>query len=212
MLIVNLNPGGIAGGSGAQYFVGDFDGTTFTADNVVGDYTPPDGDALCRTSRAPPSATGRRPAPRSASGPAAGRRARRRAAVEGYLGKGFANSFHDEDAATGTLTSPAFAIDAPVPELPRRRRQPPARPGDRRRPAAARHGVRRLRGRHLRRGLDGDRHVPAPARPAGTIGDQQPVSGYEGSELVNTFMDDDNGTGHAHVARVHHRPPTTSTS
>ena len=44
VLIVNLNPGGIAGGSGAQYFVGDFDGTTFTADDVAGDYTPPDGD------------------------------------------------------------------------------------------------------------------------------------------------------------------------
>ncbi|MEU6734934.1 glycoside hydrolase family 32 protein [Streptomyces physcomitrii] len=32
VLVVNLNPGGIAGGSGAQYFVGDFDGTRFTAD------------------------------------------------------------------------------------------------------------------------------------------------------------------------------------
>ena len=32
--------------------------------------------------------------------------------------------------------------------------------------------------------------------PAGTIGDQQPVSGYEGRQLVNTFIDHDNGTGH----------------
>ena len=30
VLLVSLNPGGIAGGSGTQYFVGDFDGTTFT--------------------------------------------------------------------------------------------------------------------------------------------------------------------------------------
>ncbi|MCK9793255.1 glycoside hydrolase family 32 protein [Isoptericola sp. 4D.3] len=30
VMIVSLNPGGVAGGSGAQYFVGDFDGTTFT--------------------------------------------------------------------------------------------------------------------------------------------------------------------------------------
>src|SRR5215217_7253434 len=44
VMIVNLNPGGIAGGSGAQYFVGDFDGTRFHADNVLGDYTPPAGD------------------------------------------------------------------------------------------------------------------------------------------------------------------------
>ena len=32
--------------------------------------------------------------------------------------------------------------------------------------------------------------------PAGTIGDQQPVSGYEGRQLVNTFIDHDRGTGH----------------
>ena len=33
VMVVNLNPGGIAGGSGGQYFVGDFDGTTFTSDD-----------------------------------------------------------------------------------------------------------------------------------------------------------------------------------
>lgn len=32
ILIVSLNPGGVAGGSGSQYFVGEFDGTTFTPD------------------------------------------------------------------------------------------------------------------------------------------------------------------------------------
>ncbi len=33
VLICNLNPGGIFGGSATQYFVGDFDGHTFTCDN-----------------------------------------------------------------------------------------------------------------------------------------------------------------------------------
>jgi fructan beta-fructosidase len=33
VLVVNLNPGGVAGGSGAQYFVGSFDGTRFVADD-----------------------------------------------------------------------------------------------------------------------------------------------------------------------------------
>jgi fructan beta-fructosidase len=33
VLSVNINPGGIAGGSGNQYFVGRFDGTRFTNDN-----------------------------------------------------------------------------------------------------------------------------------------------------------------------------------
>ena len=32
VLIVNINPGGITGGSGSQYFTGDFDGSRFTAD------------------------------------------------------------------------------------------------------------------------------------------------------------------------------------
>ncbi|MDE7153297.1 MAG: DUF4980 domain-containing protein [Muribaculaceae bacterium] len=32
VLICNLNPGGVFGGSATQYFVGDFDGKTFTAD------------------------------------------------------------------------------------------------------------------------------------------------------------------------------------
>jgi fructan beta-fructosidase len=33
VLVVNLNPGGVAGGSGTQYFVGSFDGTRFHNDN-----------------------------------------------------------------------------------------------------------------------------------------------------------------------------------
>lgn len=35
VLVVSLNPGGVAGGSGTQYFVGEFDGRTFTPDRVV---------------------------------------------------------------------------------------------------------------------------------------------------------------------------------
>jgi fructan beta-fructosidase len=33
VLVVNINPGGVAGGSGTQYFTGRFDGTKFTNDN-----------------------------------------------------------------------------------------------------------------------------------------------------------------------------------
>jgi len=33
VLSVNLNPGGVAGGSGDQYFIGKFDGSTFTSEN-----------------------------------------------------------------------------------------------------------------------------------------------------------------------------------
>ncbi|MEZ5074630.1 MAG: glycoside hydrolase family 32 protein [Solirubrobacterales bacterium] len=35
VMIVNVNPGGVAGGSGGQYFVGQFDGRTFTPDTAV---------------------------------------------------------------------------------------------------------------------------------------------------------------------------------
>jgi fructan beta-fructosidase len=41
VLLVNLYPGGVAGGSGCQYFVGDFDGYTFTPDRIVGCSTDP---------------------------------------------------------------------------------------------------------------------------------------------------------------------------
>src|SRR5947208_16815605 len=33
VLSVNLNPGGVAGGSGDQYFIGKFDGSTFRSEN-----------------------------------------------------------------------------------------------------------------------------------------------------------------------------------
>ena len=45
VMLVSLNPGGIAGGSGTQYFVGDFDGTTFTPDGP-GDLPAPAGTVV----------------------------------------------------------------------------------------------------------------------------------------------------------------------
>ena len=37
VLVVNLSPGGIAGGSGGQYFIGTFDGVTFRSETTVTD-------------------------------------------------------------------------------------------------------------------------------------------------------------------------------
>jgi levanase len=45
-LVVGINPGAIAGGSGDQYFVGDFDGKKFTSDDDGAEYTPPAGTTL----------------------------------------------------------------------------------------------------------------------------------------------------------------------
>ena len=46
VLVVSMNPGGIAGGSGCQYFVGDFDGTRFTPDRLSDSSDPADFDWL----------------------------------------------------------------------------------------------------------------------------------------------------------------------
>lgn len=40
VLVCNLNPGGVFGGSAAQYFVGDFDGKTFTPDKLTNGTVP----------------------------------------------------------------------------------------------------------------------------------------------------------------------------
>src|ERR1700692_894666 len=41
--MASLNPGSVAGGSGAQYFIGEFDGKQFTADSIFDPSTPPPG-------------------------------------------------------------------------------------------------------------------------------------------------------------------------
>ncbi|MDP9693318.1 UNVERIFIED_ORG: sucrose-6-phosphate hydrolase SacC (GH32 family) [Arthrobacter globiformis] len=42
VMVVNINPGGVAGGSAGQYFVGNFDGTTFTSETTkASDALPP---------------------------------------------------------------------------------------------------------------------------------------------------------------------------
>lgn len=46
VLVVSLSPGGIAGGSGAQYFVGDFDGETFIPERLTDSTDPADYDWL----------------------------------------------------------------------------------------------------------------------------------------------------------------------
>lgn len=49
VMVVNINPGAVAGGSGSQYFVGHFDGAHFTPDAsslVEAKETPVDGGAL----------------------------------------------------------------------------------------------------------------------------------------------------------------------
>jgi sucrose-6-phosphate hydrolase SacC (GH32 family) len=112
VLQVDLNPGSIAGGSGGQYFVGHFDGTTFTAEGdheptpayvpaglVFADFGGPDYGGWAATG----NAFGQRPARGTLPG---------QGQVQGYRGEGLVNSFLGGDAAQGTLTSPEFTIES----------------------------------------------------------------------------------------------------
>jgi sucrose-6-phosphate hydrolase SacC (GH32 family) len=112
VLAVNMNPGSIAGGSGGQYFVGQFDGTRFTADadslmpptpafapegQVIADFEGKDYGDWKTTG----DAFGPGPAPGVLGD---------QNPVEGYLGHGLVNSYYHGDATTGTLTSPEIDI------------------------------------------------------------------------------------------------------
>ena len=176
VLVVNINPGGIAGGSGTQYFVGDFDGTTFTADDD-GSYTPPAGTLSCRTSRA---RLRRLDGDRDRLRPRPVGRARWPARAASAASRhGLANSFHGGDGPTGTLTSPAV----------HRQRRPTSTSSsaaaatrtsrNRPRPAAAAGTVLAdFERRHLRPGWTTTGTPSAPAPATGTIGDQQEVTGF----------------------------------
>ncbi|MFE9202278.1 GH32 C-terminal domain-containing protein [Micromonospora sp. NPDC007230] len=115
VLIVNLNPGAVAGGSGAQYFVGDWDGTMFTADNVVtGEAEPPPGTLFADFESSyrgwtvqndpvlGPGPFDDAPYPGTVPG---------QQQVSGFRGAALVNSFLGFDAPRGRLVSPEFTLD-----------------------------------------------------------------------------------------------------
>lgn len=112
LLVQNLNPGGIAGGSAAQYFVGDWDGVTFTADALPAPYRP--GDTVWENFE---DGFGRWTVTGAAfgAGPASGALGPQ-SPVVGFEGEGLVNSFRDGagnpgDAGTGRMLSEAFVIE-----------------------------------------------------------------------------------------------------
>lgn len=107
VMLVSLNPGGIAGGSGTQYFVGKFDGTTFTPDGPA-TYEPPVGTVLqdFESGYAGWSPTGTAFGSAPVAGALPGQQA-----VTGFQGAHLANSFVDADSAQGELTSPSFTVN-----------------------------------------------------------------------------------------------------
>src|SRR4051794_29397924 len=194
VLVVNLTPGGIQGGSAGQSFVGDFDGPRFTADNVAGPYTPPAGQLFAGFDGAmydgwttTGNAFGSRPAQGNVP-PQGG--------VGGYVGSGLANSFHDEDRGTGTLTSPEFTIGKRYINFLVGGGEHAYDPTSIDAPPPAGTVLADFEGDTYGAGWTATGTFAGTRPPAGTIGDQNAVSGYEGRQLVNTFIDHDNGTGH----------------
>lgn len=86
-----------------QYFVGEFDGSTFTSSDPA--YTAPDGDVLADFEGADYGAW-------TATGTAFGAGpVVPGSEMTGYHGEQLVDSFGGSDTATGTLTSPEFAVD-----------------------------------------------------------------------------------------------------
>jgi len=193
VLVVNLNPGGIAGGSAAQYFVGDFDGTTFHAENVLGPYTPPAGEVY-QDFEAPTYAPWTTAGTAFGSGPAHGSLPGQ-SPVTGFLGNGLANSFLGGDAAEGKLTSPPFTISRPYVNFLVGGGNHPHVPGTTEGAPPPGTVFADFEGGSYGAGWTATGTFAGTTPAAGTLPDQQTVSGYEGSYLVNTFYDHDNGTG-----------------
>lgn len=116
VMVVNLNPGAVNGGSGGQYFVGEFDGVTFTSETTDGATEVPagttfagfdDGDYDGWTASNEPGNWANGP---WGSAPAAGA-LEGQSPVTGFVGEGLANSFLDHDWAIGTLESPEFTVE-----------------------------------------------------------------------------------------------------
>ncbi len=116
--------------------------------------------------------------------------------VAGYTGTGLANSFHNEDRGTGTLTSPSFAITKRYLNFQVGGGNHPHDPNTTDAPAPAGTVFADFEGPTYGAGWTATGTFAGTEPPHGTIGDQQAVSGYEGNQLVNTFIDHDNGTGH----------------
>lgn len=198
VLVVNLNPGAIAGGSGTQYFVGQFDGTRFVSDEPAS-YTPPAGvvfnDFEGQTYGVGWATTGTA----FGSGPAQGALPGQ-GTVVGYLGHGLVNSFLNGDSSTGTLTSPTFTVSKAYVNFLVGGGNHPHVPGSIHFGSAVPPGtVFADFEQSPYTSIDGAWTTTGTAfgsGPAqGTLPGQQTVSGYLGHGLVNTFLGGDAPTG-----------------
>ncbi len=117
VMVVNLNPGAVAGGSGGQYFVGDFDGVTFTSESTVTDDTLPEGEVFEGFEDGYGDWTVNNEPGNWANGPFGDAPATGalpgQSPVTGFVGDKLVNSFLDHDWAIGSMESPSFTVDSP---------------------------------------------------------------------------------------------------
>ncbi|MDQ0680428.1 fructan beta-fructosidase [Arthrobacter pascens] len=117
VMVVNINPGGVAGGSAGQYFVGDFDGTTFTSETTKGSDTLPAGTPLAGFNDGTYNGWMVNNEPGNWKNgpfgdvPAAGSLPGQNT-VTGFSGAGLINSFNDGDWPVGTAESPQFTVSS----------------------------------------------------------------------------------------------------
>ncbi len=115
VLEVDLGSGSVAGGSGGQYFLGDFDGTAFVLDEkamqveAIPEFVP-EGEVLFDFEgedyggwTVEGEAFGEEPARGTLDG---------QNPVSGFRGEGLVNSFRGGDAAIGRMVSPPFQLRA----------------------------------------------------------------------------------------------------
>lgn len=115
VLQVDLGGNSVAGGSGAQYFTGQFDGKRFIADPLTKPETS-GGSGTSSKNRILASFEGQDFEGWKTNGTAFGTAPvtgaiKRQNPVKGFEGTGFVNGFHNGDAGVGTLKSPTFVID-----------------------------------------------------------------------------------------------------
>ena len=117
VMVVNINPGGVAGGSGGQYFVGSFDGVTFTSETTKPSDTLPAGTPVAGFNDGTYNGWAVSNEPGNwkngpfADAPAAGSLPGQNP-VGGFVGAGLVNSFNDGDWPLGSMSSPAFTVDS----------------------------------------------------------------------------------------------------
>jgi len=215
VLVVNVNPGAVAGGSGAQYFLGQFDGKQFTAEDIIDPTVPPPGTVFQNFEGSTTFAglewtptrdfVGKGPVTGSLPG---------QSPVTGFLGKQFVDTFFNGDASEGTITSPTFTVNSKYINLLVGGGNHPHDPNATDAPEPA--GVLLFPGADLEPTVPGTTTYEQLGWAAtgglvnqpvatGAIGGQQPVSGFEGIGLINTFTngnDQAQGTLTSHVFTI----------